>query len=189
MRAWTDITFPVVGGRVLPLQPPDAIQTGRFHHVPVLLGNNRHEMRLFVGLQYDLTGNPITPAQYEQTIHASYGPAADEVLQRYPLSAYPTPSIALATVLTDAPGALSTCSYLANSRAFTARPRPVPVYTFQFADRTGPPMINIPNFDEGAMHGTELPYLFPACSASRSTRDSRHRRRRWSGTGRTSLTR
>ncbi|MFI7633085.1 carboxylesterase family protein [Nonomuraea sp. NPDC049400] len=37
----------------------------------------------------------------------------------------------------------------------------VPVYAYQFADRTAPPLYDVPGYEEGAQHGTELTYLFP----------------------------
>jgi para-nitrobenzyl esterase len=37
----------------------------------------------------------------------------------------------------------------------------VPVYAYQFADRTAPALLDLPNFDEGAEHAAELNFLFP----------------------------
>jgi para-nitrobenzyl esterase len=79
-------------------------------------------------------------------------------LQRYPLTNYPSPSIALATIQTDAGTELSTCEHLTSYRLASAH---VPVYAYQFVDRTAPPLVDVPNFDEGAEHGVELNYLFP----------------------------
>ncbi|HEU5475589.1 MAG TPA: carboxylesterase family protein [Actinophytocola sp.] len=153
--------FPVIGGRLLPMQPPDALRADRFHHVPMMLGNAKDEMRLFVSLQHDGAGRPVDAATFEQIVRSSYGADAEQVLTRYPLSAYPTPGIALATVQTDAPGLLSTCSHLGSYRTFAARPFPVPVHAYQFADRTAPPLVDVPGFDEGAEHSVELNFLFP----------------------------
>jgi para-nitrobenzyl esterase len=152
---------PVVGGRELPLQPPDAVSANRFHHVPFMHGNTHDELRYFVSAQFDATGHPVTPQQYEAIIRGTYGANADRVLARYPLAAYPTPSIALSTVETDFGVALSTCNHLAAYRAFSSGPHPVPVYAYQFADRTAPPLLDVPNFDEGAEHAVELNFLFP----------------------------
>jgi para-nitrobenzyl esterase len=160
VRAWPG-GRPVVGGRELPLQPPDALRSDRFHHVPLMLGNTLDEMRLAVSLQYDATGHPVTPAQYEQIVRSTYGSNADQVLQRYPLTNYPSPSIALATVQTDTGTPLSTCEHLTSYRAASAGPVSVPVYAYQFVDRTAPPLVDAPNFDEGAEHGVELNFLFP----------------------------
>ncbi|AXX31986.1 carboxylesterase family protein [Actinosynnema pretiosum subsp. pretiosum] len=152
--------FPVVGGPELPLHPPEALRRDRFSHVPLIMGNTRDEMRLYVGLEFEARGNPVTPQLFEQRVRETFGGAADRVLARYPLSAYPTPAIALSTVVTDAGNTLATCDHLAGYRLASARPRPVPVYAYQFADRTAPVPVEIPGLDEGAMHATELPYLF-----------------------------
>ena len=152
---------PVVGGRELPLQPPDALRQNRFHHVPLLLGNNLDEMRLFISLRFDFVGQPVTAAQYPQLIRATYGAAADQILARYPLANYPTPTIAFSTVQTDFGTPLSTCLHLTSYRLASTRPLAVPVHAYQFVDRTAPPLVDVPNFDEGAEHAAELNFLFP----------------------------
>ncbi|NKZ09132.1 carboxylesterase family protein [Actinomadura latina] len=148
---------PVAGGdRVLPLQPVQAIERGRFSRVPVMHGNTLDEMRLYVSLYYP---RPITAAQYETIVRSTYGAGADAVLARYPAGDYPDPRIALATIQTDAGGALSSCLH---QDAFRLLKRAgVPVYAYQFADRTAPPLIDVPGFEEGAEHATELTFLFP----------------------------
>ncbi|MFB4296719.1 carboxylesterase/lipase family protein [Actinomadura sp. NTSP31] len=148
---------PVAGGdRVLPLQPAQAIAQGRFNRVSVMHGNTLDEMRLFVSLSYP---QPITAAQYEGIVHSMYGADADKVLARYPARNYPDPRIALSTIETDFGTSLSTCLH---QDAFQALSRAgVPVYAYQFADRTAPPLVDVPGFDEGAEHATELTYLFP----------------------------
>jgi len=153
---------PVSGGdRVLPRAPAAAIASGRFNHVPVLHGSNLDEMRLFVGIAYP---NPITAAQYEKIIRDTYGTRADAVLARYPADRYPDPRLTLAAVETDAPGPLSTCTH---QQAFAALTRAgVPVYAYQFADRHAPPLIDVPGYEEGAEHATELTYLFPGLLGS-----------------------
>lgn len=150
-------TGPVAGADgVLPLQPRDAFEKGRFSHVPVLHGNTLDEVRLFVAMQFP---EPITAARYEQYVRDRYGAQAEAVLARYPAAAHPEPRIALATLLTDSGTPLSTCLHL---DAFaTLRRSGVPVYAYQFADRDAPPLVDVPGFDEGAEHGTELSYVFP----------------------------
>ena len=147
-------TGPVAGGDgVLPRQPADAIARGRFNRVPVMHGNNLDEMRLYVALFYP---QPITAARYEAIVLSTYG---SEVLARYPAARYPEPRIALATIETDFGGPLSTCTHLDAYRLLAdAR---VPVYAYQFADRGAPPLIDVPGFDEGAEHATELTFLWP----------------------------
>jgi para-nitrobenzyl esterase len=152
---------PVAGGRVVPLQPAEALRTDRFHHVPMLMGSTLDEMRLFVSLANDALGRPVTPEGYERTVRTMYGSRADEVLRLYPLPNYPTPSIALSTVETDFGTQRSTCEHLSTYRAATARPRAVALYAYQFVDRTAPPLVDVPNFDEGAEHASELSFLYP----------------------------
>jgi para-nitrobenzyl esterase len=144
---------PVAGTRVLPRQPADAIATGHFNRVPVMHGNTRDEMRLFVGLTYP-TG--LTAAQYEAQVRTTYGDRAAEVLTRYPAGA--DPRLALAAIQSDHGTALATCTHLTAYRLFARAG--VPVYAYQFADRSAPPLIDLPNFDEGAEHATELTYLW-----------------------------
>ncbi|WP_165978459.1 carboxylesterase/lipase family protein [Actinomadura darangshiensis] len=160
---------PVAGGdRVLPLQPVQAIEKGRFNRVPVMHGNTLDEMRLFVSLIYP---QPITAAQYEGIVRATYGDKADAVLAQYPARDYPDPRIALATIQTDAGGALSACLH---QDAFQMLKRAgVPVYAYQFADRTAPPLIDVPGFDEGAEHATELTFLFPGLLGELDPRQQR----------------
>ncbi|HEX2315524.1 MAG TPA: carboxylesterase/lipase family protein [Thermomonospora sp.] len=148
--------YPVAGGdHVLPLQPREAIRRGRFNRVPVMHGNTMDEMRLFVGFLYP---RPITVAQYEGIVRELYGAKAGKVLARYPASRYSEPRIALATLMTDAPGPLSTCSHSRTLGMFARAG--VPTYGYQFADRTAPPLLKVPGFPKGAEHGTELTYLF-----------------------------
>jgi para-nitrobenzyl esterase len=148
---------PVVGDpRVLPRTYPDAIDSGHFNRMPVMHGSTLDEMRLYVGLEYP---RPITDEQYEQIVRSTYGPAADAVLELYPASAFDEARHALAAIRTDSAGGLSTC---AHQDAFAKlEAAGVPVFAYQFADRGAPPLIDMPGYDEGAEHATELTYLFP----------------------------
>ncbi|MCP2357226.1 para-nitrobenzyl esterase [Nonomuraea thailandensis] len=141
---------------VLPAQPRDAIASGRYNRMPVIHGNTLDEMRLFMSLQFP---QPITVEQYEGFVRETYGPAASAVLARYPAAGYPDLRIAIATLLTDSGSSLSTCGHL-DALGLFARSG-VPVYGYQFADRSAPPLIDVPGFEEGAYHASELEYLFP----------------------------
>jgi len=157
LRAWTGGAF-VAGNGLMPLQPSRALATGSHAQVPLLHGNNRDENRLFVPLSY---GTSITAERYEQIVRSLYGANADQILARYPVDAYPSPIIALSTLQTDAPGGLSTCTHIEAYELASVRRRSERVYAYQFRDRTSPPFIDFPNFEDGAMHANELPYLFP----------------------------
>ncbi|SPL88927.1 carboxylesterase [[Actinomadura] parvosata subsp. kistnae] len=141
---------------VLPAQPRDAIASGRYNRMPVVHGNTLDEMRLFISLQYP---QPITEQQYEGFVRETYGADAAAVLGRYPAADYPDLRIAIATLLTDFATPLATCGHL-DALGLFARSG-VPVYGYQFADRSAPPLVDVPGFEEGAYHASELEYLFP----------------------------
>jgi para-nitrobenzyl esterase len=146
---------PVVGGALLPRQIPDAIASGRFNHVPVIEGTNHDEYRLFVALFFDLQGNPVTAAQYPALLQAQFGAAAPAVLARYPLSAFATPSEALATVVTDS-------RFACPARAADALlSRQVRTFAYEFNDPNAPEfLITDPVMPLRAFHAAEIPYIF-----------------------------
>ena len=159
LRAWPGGAF-VVGRALLPVQPAEALQTYRYRQKPLMHGNLLDEIRLYVGLDEQLRS--IDAEGYEAVIRSDYGEAADAVLERYPVGDYPSPAIALATVRTDSGSVLSTCEHVdAYEAATTEPPDAAPVWAYQFADRSAPPLVDFPDFDEGAAHASELPYLFP----------------------------
>ena len=144
------------GGRVLPEVPAQALRDGRFQRVPVISGGTRDEQRLFVGLFRVLAGQPVTADQYPVLLAAAFGEHADEVQGQYPLSAYPTPNLAWATLLTDRMWARSTFEQHGLLAAH------VPTYAYEFADRQAPMYLPFPeDFPPGAFHAADVPYLFP----------------------------
>jgi para-nitrobenzyl esterase len=146
---------PVVGGALLPRQIPDAIASGRFNHVPVIEGTNHDEDRLFVALFFDLQGNPVTAAQYPALLQAQFGAAAPAVLARYPLSAFATPSEALATVVTDS---VFACPARAANALLS---RQVRTFAYEFNDPNAPEfLITDPVMPLRAFHAAEIPYIF-----------------------------
>ena len=143
------------GNRVLPEVPAQALRDGRFHRVPVISGSTRDEHRLFVGLFRVLAGQPVTPAQYPALLAEAFGEHADRVQARYPLSAYRSPNLAWATVLTDRMWA----STFQQHRLLAQQ---VPAYAYEFADQNAPMYLPFPeDFPPGAFHAAEVPYLFP----------------------------
>ncbi|GIH92651.1 carboxylesterase/lipase family protein [Planobispora siamensis] len=144
------------GNEVLPQLPPEAIRAGRFHRVPVLAGATRDEHRLFVGMTYDAQGEPLTGRAYRDLVKEAFGRDAARVLRRYPAGSFASPGIAWATVLTDRMWARAT------HEQNTLLARHAPVYGYEFADRDAPMFLPIKtDFDWGAYHAGDLPYLFP----------------------------
>ncbi|WP_326825940.1 carboxylesterase/lipase family protein [Streptosporangium sp. NBC_01756] len=144
------------GNRVLPELPSKAIREGRFHRVPVLAGATRDEHRIFVGMNYDVQGRPVTAEQYGTLIKEAFGDDAGRVAREYPLASYASPSQAWAAVMTDRLWARGT------HEQNTLLARHAPVYGYEFADRKAPMFLPLEaDFDWGAFHAGDLPYLFP----------------------------
>jgi para-nitrobenzyl esterase len=158
---------PVYGGKLLPRTPQEAFATGEFNKVPVLQGINRYEER---GRVYGLelakkatTGDPdaqIDAADYHAYLEEEFGKEQAAVIAvAYPISAYDnSPALALAAALTDGNWAQHSVD---TGRALSGH---VPTYTYEFADSAVPwysdPSYQKPEFEVGAAHTFELPYLF-----------------------------
>lgn len=151
-------TSPVVDGVVLPITLRTAFKTGAFNRVPVILGSNHDEMRLFVALYFDLVFGPVTAAQYPAAVASLLGvtqPVADLLVARYPATSYPSPGLALSALATDAAFA---CNALAANRYLS---RFVRTYGYEFNDANAPELFLPPaSFPYGAAHASELQYLF-----------------------------
>ncbi|MGA4846801.1 carboxylesterase/lipase family protein [Streptomyces sp. G5(2025)] len=144
------------GNATLPELPPTALRAGRFHRVPVLSGATRDEHRMFVGMTYDAVGRKFTEADYKRALRTAFGePAAKRVRAEYPTAAFPSPALAWATVITDRMWARGTYDQ------HEALARHAPVYAYEFADRDAPMFLPLPgDFDFGAFHAGDIPYLF-----------------------------
>jgi para-nitrobenzyl esterase len=148
---------PDVDGRVLTQTLKSAFASGQFNRVPVISGTNHDEWRLFVA-ESELAGDPVTAANYEDMIASTLGvPAAvaTAIAAQYPLSAYPSPAVALGAVGTDA---IFACPALTADQSLSQY---VPTFAYEFNDENAPEVSLPPvSFPYGAAHATELPYLF-----------------------------
>ena len=148
---------PNIDGQVLSQSLGAAFASGDFNRVPVIIGTNHDERRLFVALA-QLAGDRVTPANYESMIESSLAvPAATaaEIMARYPLSAYPSPPLAFAAVGTDDSFA---CDALTADESVS---KYVPTYSYEFNDENAPERYEPPvGFPYGAAHESEVQYLF-----------------------------
>ena len=148
--------YPDIDGHVLTQSMPAAFASGQFNRVPVINGANHDEGRLGVALS-DLNGTPVTAANYRSMIASALGlsaAAAAVVAAHYPLSAYPSPSVALGAVFTDPIGG---CETLTADRSLS---RYVPTYAYEFNDEHAPELFLPPvSFPYGAAHESEIQYL------------------------------
>ncbi|MER5645722.1 carboxylesterase family protein [Streptosporangium sp. NPDC002524] len=147
------LPLPGYGNAVLPEDPAKVLQEGRFHRVPVLTGITRDEGTLFAPL---ISQGPMTAEGYEAAVNTRFGAAAPEVLARYPVGIHDGPPFqAVAAIMSDldwAWPARDTDLLLA---------RHVPTYSYEFTDRTAPPLFPLPHgIRPLAAHGSELSFLF-----------------------------
>ena len=163
-----------------------ALSSGQFNRVPVINGSNHDEWRLFVA-ESELEGAPVTAANYQSMIASTLQvtPAIAAVIAaQYPLSAYPSPSVALGAVGTDA---IFACPALTVDNSVS---KYVPTFAYEFNDENAPERFLPPvSFPYGAAHASELQYLFglptrrsPAALLSAAAAGRGHA----GGTGRTS---
>ena len=147
---------PNINSEVLPESLGTAFATGSFNRVPIINGTNHDEWRLFVAIS-ELEGNPVTAANYQSMISTTLGvPAAVAavIAAEYPLTAFPSPSVALGAVGTDA---IFACPALAIDQSVS---RFVPTFAYEFNDENAPENFLPPvSFPYGAAHATEIQYL------------------------------
>jgi len=146
----------VLDGKILTINAVEAIQTGQYNHVPVIIGTNRDEFTWFISFTERETHVPLSAADYVSTIESSFGANAPAVLALYPVSDYPNPSNALSTVQTDS-------TWPCQSRRLAVKPmtqQGVPVYAYTFTDRTAPYYFPEVSFNYWAAHTLELQFLF-----------------------------
>ncbi|TDC04924.1 carboxylesterase [Nonomuraea longispora] len=138
--------LPVAGTKALPVQPLEALRTSS---VPLIHGGTRDEMRVFVAQQHA----KIDKAEYRRTVRKLFGARAGKrVLAEYPAKRYPSPALALATLLGDHGGKVGACSQLPANEANRA-----PVFGYEFAE----PVDKVENgMPMGVPHGADVRYFF-----------------------------
>ncbi len=150
---------PVRGTPFLPVDPGEAVRSGQFARVPVLIGATRDEGRTFA----QDTRN-YTLDQYRAWVGDVFGRDADAVLARYP---WPSPSdgfsapYQIGAIMTDSGlYGIGGCANRALTRSFAQH---TPTWAYEFDHRTGPGLTPEPaGYEWGAGHAAELVYLFPS---------------------------
>ena len=147
---------PNINTEVLPESLGTAFATGNFNRVPIINGTNHDEWRLFVALSA-LAGSPVTASNYQSMISSTLGvpaAAAAVIAAKYPLTAFPSPSLALGAVGTDA---IFACPALTIDQSVS---RFVPTFAYEFNDENAPELFLPPvSFPYGAAHASEIQYL------------------------------
>ena len=146
---------PVADGVVLPTDPVAAIEAGKFDHVPLIVGANRDEGRLFVALAYNVAGSNLTASSWASTVDGYFGPVVGAAVQReYPLADYPDAGAAFGQAIGDA---LLACPSVQSASVLS---RYVPVYEYEYDQTQNVFVLPSPGITLGAFHSSELPYVF-----------------------------
>ena len=151
---------PVRGTRFLPRAPREAVASGDFARVPLVIGATRDEGRTF------LQGNiGWTQEQYVAWVRTTFKANADAVLARYPWPANAdrfTGAYLSGAIATDA-GLIAEIGGCANRRLTRDFARHTRTWAYEFSHRTGPGLQPEPaGYEWGAGHAAELAYLFPS---------------------------
>jgi para-nitrobenzyl esterase len=157
---------PNVDGKVLTQSIGSALANGQFNRVPLMNGSNHDEWNLFVALDFDLLGHPVTAATYPAAIAATIAvpptnPAVALVQAQYPGASFPS--------FDQAVGALGTDAIFACPARFADELASdfVPIFAYEFNDENAPQNFLPPvTFPYGAAHASEIQYIFPIASPS-----------------------
>lgn len=142
----------IAGDSVLPEAPREAFARGHFAHVPVLIGNNADEGRLF-GFLLGKLGQLDDRRDYDARMASTFGAHADAVARAYPAARYPSLRDAYAAAVTDGVFACPTLSLS------TMLARATPTWRYAFTDPQAPLALSR-KADLGAYHASEIVYLF-----------------------------
>ncbi|MBO0836164.1 MAG: carboxylesterase family protein, partial [Actinobacteria bacterium] len=161
----------VIDGKVLRQSIGTALAKGQFDRVPIIDGTNHDEERLFGILgssvsQGESVALPeaVSAASYQDVIAKTFDVSAQtaaEIAAEYPLDAFATPALAYSQLDSDAN---FSCPALQIDHLTS---RYVPTYAYEFNDENAPSRY-VPGTAElpsGAMHQSELQYLFDTPTA------------------------
>ncbi|MET7574564.1 carboxylesterase family protein [Streptomyces sp. NPDC005492] len=155
---------------LLPSDPAAAIASGRYHHVPVLIGNNHDEGNGWAAGIIQ-AGNPVTPDTWPDVV-AAFFPSpgqAKAIVAEYPVHRTDGGPV-FGAVIGDADFACPT------ARTDDLLATQAPVWRYEFADENAPPLTSgTPPFPLGAPHASELPYLFDLGGRPRELTAAQHR--------------
>jgi para-nitrobenzyl esterase len=152
--------FPSVDGTIIPHRALEAFSKGMFNQVPIMTGLVGDEQAYF--LPEPNTRKPLTADDFN-LYAASFGAAHTQMLlAKYPLASYPNPSLA---EIAMAQGFKACTARLLDQQWANY----VPVYAYQFEERTAPSYFPDVSYPMRAYHTAELQYLFPRFHGGQGT--------------------
>lgn len=149
----------IADGQIIPSGAASAFAAGKFMKMPVINGTVRDEGGFFTGIEMYGTGRPpwrtITQDSVAAMVRTVYRENADKILAAYPADRYPTPQWRSNAIQSDA----FVCKSQHATHLLAGK---VPLYTYEFRDRTAPSYFpEMPGYEGGAYHTADLLYLFP----------------------------
>src|SRR5690349_9585816 len=160
LRKLPEQTLFISGGPELPVPAAQAVASGHYNRVPLIIGTNHNEGRTFA---QGFTG--LTQDQAAQVIASEFGSKAPAILARYPWSSYPSPYTAayqIGDIWTDSGflAGIGGCPEQSLAAQFAAT---TPTFFYQFDDLHAPGLNHDdPGYQWGAGHAMELAYLWPS---------------------------
>ena len=134
--------WPVADGTVLPGDPYELYEKGRFNDTPILVGTNSNEGGLFMR-------GPVTAAAFEKQIRSGYGERAEVMLKAYAHSTDAEAARSSADVFREFAFAWPTWAW-ARMQSLKGKGK---AFVYYFDHRT-------PSTPDGANHGDEVSYVF-----------------------------
>ena len=134
--------WPVADGSVLPGDPYELYEKGRFNDTPILVGTNSNEGGLFMR-------GPATAASFEKQIRSGYGERADVILSAYPHATDAEAARASADVFREFAFAWPTWAW-ARMQSQKGKGK---AFVYYYDHRT-------PASPDGANHAAEVTYVF-----------------------------
>ncbi len=166
----------IADGQVVPTGGASAFEQGRFTRMPVINGTVRDEGGFFTGIEQYGNGTPpwrtITNESVERTVRGAYAANAERILAAYPAARYATPQWRSNAIQSDA----FVCKSHKATHLLAGK---VPLYVYEFRDRTAPSYFpDMPGYEPGAYHTADLLYLFPGFHGTGIKRDLTPRQQR-----------
>lgn len=145
----TGVTWPIVDGYVIPEAPLKAEEQGKEIDVPLIIGNNAHEGRLFT---YRSPGNK---AKFVQQVKKQFGVLSGQVLKAYPAKTNAEAKTSRSELTGDTMFGWTMWTW-AKLQSRTSHSK---VYFYHF-EHAPPKTSKNPLAAMGATHFAEVPYVF-----------------------------
>jgi para-nitrobenzyl esterase len=157
----------IVDGQIIPDQPLKLWASGRFNKMPLMNGNTTDETNFSLAITEYFTSTdnaartPPTAEGYQNYVKTTFAPPAypegtdAKVLALYPIESFKSAQLAWDRVGTDS----GICNQRRLDKTLASQ---IPVYAYEFADKTAPFFFPpLPGFEALSYHTADIQYVFP----------------------------